>query len=63
MLDFQIPNMTCGHCVKAVTQAVQAADPAATVQADLATHRVTVVTTAPREAVVAQLAEAGYQPA
>lgn len=63
MHSFQIPNMTCGHCVKAVTQAVQAADPAASVQADLATHQIQVETTASREAVVAQLAEAGYQPA
>jgi len=55
MLTFQIPNMTCGHCVKAVTQAVHAAD--------LATHEVKVETTASRESVVAQLAEAGYQPA
>ncbi len=63
MLTFQIPNMTCGHCVRAVTEAVHAADPAATVKADLPTHQVEVQTTAPREAVVAQLAEAGYQPA
>jgi copper chaperone len=63
MLSFQIPNMTCGHCVKAVTQAVHAADPAATVQTDLTTHEVKVETTASRESVVAQLAEAGYQPA
>jgi copper chaperone len=63
MLSFQIPNMTCGHCVKAVTQAVHAADPAATVQTDLASHEVKVETTASRESVVAQLAEAGYQPA
>jgi copper chaperone len=63
MLNFQIPNMTCGHCVRAVTQAVQLADPAATVQADLATHQVKVDTTASRETVVAQLAQAGYQPA
>lgn len=63
MHTFQIPNMTCGHCVRAVTQAVQVADPAATVQADLATHQVQVDTTAGREAVVAQLMQAGYQPA
>jgi hypothetical protein len=49
MLSFQIPNMTCGHCVRAVTQAVQLADPAATVQADLATHQVQVDTTASRD--------------
>ncbi len=63
MLSFQIPNMTCGHCARAVTEAVQAADPAATVEVDLPTHQVQVQTTAAREAVVAQLKEAGYAPA
>ena len=63
MLSFQIPTMTCGHCVRTITQAVQALDPAALVQADLPTHQVQVQTTAPREAVVASLTEAGYTPA
>jgi copper chaperone len=63
MLSFEIPNMTCGHCVRAVTEAVKAADPAARVECDLPTHRVQVETTAAREALVAQLSEAGYVPA
>jgi copper chaperone len=63
MLNFLIPNMTCGHCVRAVTQAVRLADPAATVQADLATHQVQVDTMASRETVATQLAQAGYEPA
>jgi copper chaperone len=63
MLSFEIPNMSCGHCVRAITEAVQAADPAARVQADLPSHSVQVETSAPREAVVAQLVEAGYAPA
>ena len=63
MLSFEIPDMTCGHCVRAVTAAVKAADPAAELQIDLPSHRVQVQTTAPREAVVAQLVEAGYTPA
>lgn len=63
MLTLDIPNMTCGHCVRAITQAVGAVDPAAQVQADLATHRVQVDTTASRDAVVASLTEAGYPPA
>lgn len=62
MLTFHIPNMTCGHCVRSVTQAVQAADPAAQVQADLPTHQVRVATVLPPEAVAAALAEAGYAP-
>ena len=63
MLTFEIPNMTCGHCVRAITEAVKSVDPAATVQTDLATHQVQVDTAADRHAVVAQLTEAGYAPA
>ena len=62
MLILDIPNMTCGHCVRAITQAVTAADPAAKVQADLAKRQVQVDTTVSRDAVVASLTEAGYQP-
>ncbi len=38
MQRFDIPAMTCGHCVKTITQAVQSVDAAAQVQAELATH-------------------------
>ena len=63
MLSFEIPDMTCGHCVRTVTEAVKAADPAAEVQIDLPTHRVQVQTGVTRETVVARLVEAGYTPA
>jgi copper chaperone len=63
MYQFQIPNMSCGHCVRAITEAVKAADPQADVKTDLPTHQVQVESTAPREALVAQLTEAGYAPA
>ncbi len=63
MLQFQIPNMTCGHCAKSVTEAVKAADPAAEVRIDLPAHRVQVETDAERETVVARLTEAGFAPA
>jgi len=62
-MEFQIPAMSCGHCVGVITQTVQQLDPAATVSADLATHRVTVQTTQERQAVAQALAEAGYPPA
>jgi copper chaperone len=60
---FSVPNLSCGHCVRAVTEAVKAADPAGQVQADPATQQVEVTSTLPREAVAAALAEAGYAPA
>lgn len=63
MYQFQIPNMSCGHCVRAITEAVKAADPQAEVKTDLSTHQVQVQSGAPREALVAQLTEAGYAPA
>jgi len=63
MLEFRIPNMTCGHCVKSVTEAVKSADPAARVDVDLPSHQVKVETSAPRDTVVARLADAGYAPA
>jgi copper chaperone len=63
MLEFKLPEMTCGHCVKAVTAAVQAVDPAAQVEIDLPQHRLRVQSSQPRERIVAELVEAGYTPA
>ena len=63
MQSFDIPNMSCGHCVRSITQAVQSLDAAARVQTDLAQHRVKVQTTVPREQLVAALTAAGYAPA
>jgi copper chaperone len=59
---FTIPNLSCGHCVRAITEAVKAADPAGEVKADPATRQVEVNSTLPREALAAVLAEAGYAP-
>jgi len=60
---FSVPNLSCGHCVRAVTEAVKAVDPVGQVRADPATRQVEVTSTLPREAVAAALAEAGYAPA
>ena len=63
MIQFNIPQMSCGHCVKAVTQAVQEVDPHAKVDVDLASKQVSVESQADRGKIVASLAEAGYTPA
>ena len=58
---FDVQGMTCGHCERAVTHAVQSADPDATVRIDRSTGRVEVGnTTAPRAALAAAIAEEGY---
>jgi copper chaperone len=59
-IQLTLPDMTCGHCVKTVTQTAQRLDPAARVQADLATHRVTIDSSAAPEAIEAALAAEGY---
>jgi copper chaperone len=59
-MEFTIPAMSCGHCVGAVTQAVQSLDPAAQVHVDLASKKVVVQSSQERQAVTAALAEAGY---
>lgn len=59
--QFDVQGMTCGHCERAVTQAVRAADPDATVTIDRAAGRVEVANTrASRATLVAAIAEEGY---
>ncbi len=57
---FNVKGMTCGHCEKAVTRAVQQVDPAAQVQIDRPAGRVEVESTAAREAIARAIAEEGY---
>jgi copper chaperone len=35
-MKFNVQGMTCGHCVRSITRAVQALDPGAVVDVDLA---------------------------
>jgi copper chaperone len=59
-MEFNVPAMSCGHCVGAVTQAVKSLDPAAQVSVDLPSKKVVVQSSQDRQAVAAALAEAGY---
>ena len=63
MIAFEVKDMTCGHCVSAITKAVRAADEKASVRIDLANQRVEVE---PAQADTQQLSdairEAGYTP-
>ncbi|MFN3293993.1 MAG: heavy-metal-associated domain-containing protein [Gemmobacter sp.] len=59
-MDLSIPDMTCGHCSRSVTAAVKALDPKAEVAVDLSTRRARVETSAPAPAVIAALAEVGF---
>jgi len=57
---FNVQGMTCGHCERAVTQAVKTLDPQAEVKIDRAAGKVDVQTGQPREAVAKAIAEEGY---
>ena len=59
-LELTLPDMTCGHCVKTVTRTVLGLDPAAQVQTDLATHRVSLHTAVARDVLEKALAAEGY---
>ena len=63
MIDFTLPSMNCGHCVRTVTETVQAVDAAATLTVDLPSHQVQINSVLPAERFSQALAEAGYAPA
>ncbi|WDU61667.1 cation transporter [Pseudomonas poae] len=60
MQVFSVEGMTCGHCVRAVTQAVQSQDPAASVKVDLAANEVSVESRLSAEQVISLISEEGY---
>ncbi|TPG74480.1 cation transporter [Pseudomonas arsenicoxydans] len=60
MQVFNVQGMSCGHCVKAITQALQARDPAASVRVDLAAREVGVESALTTEQVIAAITEEGY---
>lgn len=57
---FTVTGMTCGHCEKAVVQAIKQLDPQAQVTADRTQNKVDVYSSQPREALAAAIAEEGY---
>lgn len=60
MYHLQVENMSCGHCVGAVTKAVQSVDAAARVEIDLATKSVQIDSATPLAPLKAAIADAGY---
>jgi copper chaperone len=62
MLRYQVDDLSCGHCVSAVTAAVRKLDPAAQVKVDLATKLVEVQSATGPERIAAAIREAGYTP-
>jgi copper chaperone len=61
-MEFHVDGMTCGGCARSVAKAIEQVDPQASVQADPASRRVQVQTSASEAQIVAALTEAGFPP-
>jgi copper chaperone len=62
MIEFQVDDMTCGHCVGVITQAVASVDATARVEIDLPAHRVRIHGSDQQQKLSAAISEAGYTP-
>lgn len=61
--EFLVPDMTCGHCVKMITSTIHEFSPNAIIQADPATHWLTVeATDTDPQTIIMKLQAAGYSP-
>jgi copper chaperone len=58
--EFKVQGMTCGHCVKAVTQAVQLLDNTAVVSVELDSGKVEISSGVSRERLVEAIRDEGY---
>lgn len=61
MQVFNVQGMSCGHCVKAITQVLQAKDPAAEVKVDLGAKEVGVQSRLTDDEVIGLISGEGYQ--
>lgn len=61
MQQFKVSGMSCGHCVRAVTQAIQALDQEASVEVDLAAGLVRVQGNLDAAQIQAAIREEGYE--
>ncbi|MCA3271393.1 MAG: heavy-metal-associated domain-containing protein [Roseomonas sp.] len=59
-ITLQVEGMSCGHCIRAVTNAIQALDQAAKVNVDLASKRVVAATSLPRAELVRAVEDEGF---
>lgn len=62
MLVFEVNDMTCGHCVATITNALNHALPGAMVTIDLPSHSVRVSGASDAAAIEAAIRDAGYSP-
>ena len=59
-ITMQVEGMSCGHCIRAVTNAIQGLDQSAKVDVDLAAKRLVAQTSLPRAELVRAVEEEGF---
>jgi copper chaperone len=60
MSKFKVDGMSCGHCVRSVSQAVRAVPDVTDVEVDLTTGMVSVSGAAPANTIAQAIEAAGY---
>jgi copper chaperone len=60
MTEFNLPDMSCGHCKATVETTIKALDPGANLRFDMERRTVAVESRADAAAIGAALAKAGY---
>jgi copper chaperone len=61
-IELTVPDMACGACVTAITEAIKHLDAQAQIQADLQTKQVIIASTASESSLKEAIATAGYSP-
>jgi copper chaperone len=59
-INLKVTGMTCGHCEKAVTQAIRSLDSAAEITINRETNRVTIQTPIEPARLIAAISDEGY---
>lgn len=62
MIEFDVKDMTCAHCVGTITRVVKETAPTACVDIDLSTHLVRIDGVSSSDAIERAIREVGYTP-
>lgn len=60
MIEFEVKDMSCGHCASVITKTIKFVDPKAKVLVDLGGKKITVESTEDRASFAEAITEAGY---
>ncbi|WP_397474982.1 heavy-metal-associated domain-containing protein [Pusillimonas sp.] len=62
MIEFEVKDMTCGHCMDTITRVVKETAPMASVKIDLPTHLVRIDGELDADVLERVIREVGYTP-